>query len=170
MSVKTHLVAHHSLTKDGKTVSAQAIRRWHTGWKYKGNLIAEPDARALVARGDPGVRGPWSDVGYHYLCELIGNRYELLVGRPLLARAAAAREKRMNTHGVHVCFVGNFDLAPPPQAMFDYAIPHLADLCEALDIPIDAEHVIGHRDVAPYKSCPGTEFDLNLFRALLLGD
>ena len=136
--MKTHLVVHHSLTRDSETVSWQAIRRYH---KSKG----------------------WIDVGYHYGVEGISGEYEMLVGRPVLSRAAAAHEAGMNRLGVHVCFVGNFDDGPPPEKMLSFAIPHLTDICEALRIPIDREHVIGHREVAPYKTCPGSQFDLDLF-------
>ena len=143
--MKTHLVIHHSLTKDSGTVSAQAIRRYHV------NTLG------------------WRDVGYHLLVERVTDHTEIIVGRPLLARAAAAYQRGMNRIGVHVCFVGNYDLAPPPQEMIDFVIPHLSDICEALNIALDPEHVIGHRHVASYKTCPGSRFDMDRFRRLLRG-
>jgi hypothetical protein len=93
----------------------------------------------------------------------------MLVGRPLLARAAAAREASMNAIGIHVCFLGNYDVAPPPEPMLEFAFPHLASICDALLIPIDRECVIGHREVAPYKSCPGVQFDMDYFVERLRG-
>jgi N-acetyl-anhydromuramyl-L-alanine amidase AmpD len=61
------------------------------------------------------------------------------------------------------------DTAPPQLAMLQFAAPHLADICEALSIPLDQEHVLGHRDIAPYKSCPGRQFDIAKFTGLLKG-
>ena len=143
--MKTHLVIHHSLTKDTGTVSWQAIRDYHVD------------------------HNGWDDIGYHIGVELINNRYEVGLGRPLLARAAAAYQQSMNTVGVHVCFVGNFDLAPPPREMIEVAVPHLRDICEALKIPLDAEHIIGHRTVASYKTCPGAQFDMDALITQLRG-
>ena len=141
--MKTHLIAHHSLTKDGETVSWDAIRRYHTE-----------------------VRG-WQNIGYHLGIERIGGRYEALLGRPFDQVAAAAREQSMNFVGIHVCFVGNFDELVPDDEMFHFACPHLAMLMRAYAIPL--ENVIGHRDVASYKSCPGKRFDMDRFRGLLGG-
>lgn len=143
--MKTHLVVHHSLTNDGSTVSAQAIRQYH-----------------VETNG-------WRDVGYHLLVELIGDRYEMLIGRPLNSRAAAAHQKQMNRLGVHVCFIGNFDAAKPPVEMLRFAAPHLYDICDILRIPIDRDWIIGHREVAAYKSCPGKLFDMDAFVRLLRG-
>jgi hypothetical protein len=143
--VKTHLVLHHSLTKDSKTVSWDAIRRYHV--EHNG----------------------WRAIGYHLGVELVGDHYEMFSGRPLLDRAAAAYQRNMNRLGVHVCFVGDYDKEPPPLDMLQFAAPLLADICEALQIPVDGTHVIGHREVAPYKSCPGTKFNIEAFISLLKG-
>ena len=134
--MKSHLVIHHSLTADSKTVSWAAIRHYHTT--------------------EMGFR----DIGYHFGVELIGEHYEMLVGRPMLERAAAAYQQGMNRKAIHVCFVGNFDREPPDLGMLRFALPHLTDICEALNIPIDGDHIIGHRKVATYKSCPGKLFNV----------
>jgi len=144
--VKTHLVIHHSLTRDSKTVSWDAIRRYHTetlGWR---------------------------DIGYHYGVELGAVGPMMLVGRPLLARAAAAYQENMNVVGVHVCFVGNYDEDPHPADLVSFAAPHLADLCELLEIVVDSEYVIGHRAImGVHKSCPGKNFNMKAFRTTLRG-
>lgn len=142
--MKTHLVIHHSATKDSGTVSWQAIRRYH-----------------VETNG-------WSDIGYHIGIELIGDRYEIGLGRPILATAAAAYQQNMNKLGVHVCFVGDYDSTPPPMEMLRFAAPHLRDICEALHIPLDSTHVIGHNTLAP-KTCPGKQFDMDALRTMLRG-
>lgn len=138
---KTHLVVHHSLTKDSGTVSWNAIRRWH-----------------VEERG-------YRDVGYHGGIELVGWHYEFFLGRPFDDIAAAAYQQSMNRVGIHVCFVGNYDLAPPPEKMLEFAVPHLRGILRIFEIPV--ANVIGHRDVAPYKSCPGTKFAMNKLRGML---
>jgi len=146
--MKTHLVIHHSLTADSGSVSWQAIRRYH-----------------METNG-------WRAIGYHLGVEMISgvtSRYELLAGRPLTWSAAAAKEQRMNSRGIHVCFVGNYDEKQPPAEMLAFALPHLAAICDLAGIQVDRRHVIGHREVAPYKSCPGKLFDMDEFVRLLQG-
>ena len=142
--MKTHVVLHHSLTRDSGTVSAQAIRRYHV----------------------ETLR--WRDVGYHFLVERIEDRYEMIVGRPLLSRAAAAYQQSMNRIGVHYCLVGNFDNEAPPDALLEFVAPHVADVMEVFGMD-GLEHIIGHRDVASYKTCPGKLFDVVKFRSLVRG-
>ncbi len=144
-ALKTQLMLHHSWTKDTGTLSAQAIRRYHME-----------------------VNG-WRDIGYHLLIELVGDRYEMLVGRPLTSSAAAAREQRMNHKAIHCCFVGNFDGASPNETMWNFGLMHLGSLCDLAGITIDREHILGHREVAPYKSCPGKMFNLDRFVQQLQG-
>ena len=141
--MKTHLMIHHSLTKDSKTVSWQAIRDYH------------------LSKG-------WRDVGYHLGVEMVGDRYEVLMGRPLNARAAAAYQQQMNERAIHVCFVGNYDETVPPVGMLRYAAQHLTPICEAFNIAIDDAHVIGHRKVAP-KSCPGNKFAVSSLISIMRG-
>ena len=137
--MKTHIVLHHSLTADGRTFSWGAIRRYHMG------------------------TNKWQDIGYHYGVELIEYDYEVLVGRPEQDTAAACREGDMNRKGIHVCCVGNFDLTAPPE-------PLLAKLTKYIVAPLVLRHkipfsnIVGHRDYATYKSCPGKLFDINALR------
>ena len=158
-----YIMMHHSLTKDGATVSWQAIRKYHKetmGWK---------------------------DIGYHFGIELIGNNplnvrgelnnppssplnvrgelkggYEILVGRPLDQEGAHC--VGMNAKAIGICFVGNFDEAPVPPEQWKKGIDLVKSLLKLLDIPI--RYVVGHRDYAQ-KTCPGKFFDMDLFRGEL---
>ena len=132
-----YILLHHSLTKDGKTISTQAIRRYHKGLG-------------------------WRDIGYHFLCELVNGEYEVLVGRDLNERGAHCKQASMNELAIGICLVGNFDLAVVPKPQWDRAVKFVAGLCEQLSI--SPQNVIAHRDYASYKSCPGEKFNMDFFR------
>lgn len=149
--MKDFIVIHHSLTHDGKTVNWNAIRRYH-----------------VENRG-------WDDVGYHFGIEKIGDRYEILMGRMPHTQGAHTRELSMNTTGIGICCVGNFDLAPPPPELTDKLVELLRWLCH--DYRISSGHVIGHCEVGEmvglrwqdgqYKTCPGRQFDMGRLRSFL---
>jgi len=149
--MKSHIVVHHSLTKDGMVVNTGAIRDYHKN-VHK-----------------------WNDIGYHYLIELVGDEYEVFVGRMPDQPGAHCKELGMNTRGYGVCLVGNFDLAPPPDAQMDKLIELLRYLMRQDHIPVF--NVLGHREVGiragfdwtkgEYKTCPGIRFDMMHLRDLL---
>jgi len=142
----THIILHHSLTADGQTVSWDAIRRWHTG-------------------ETPGSKYKFDDIGYHFGIELVGNQYEIFAGRMMTEEGAHCVEQRMNHRSIGICFVGDFDGDPPPQAQWGLGVKLVRSLCAVLGIP--KENVCGHRDFAPYKSCPGKQFKIETFRGEL---
>lgn len=136
LSDKRRVVLHHSATVDGETFSWAAIRRYHT---------------ATLG---------WRDIGYHFGVELVGDPFgshqEIMVGRMLAEDAAAVKEKHMNKLGVHICVVGNFDLAPPPPAQYQLTLKLVRSLLGILRLePGDVDF---HRTYATYKSCPGKKF------------
>ena len=130
------VVLHHSLTDDGQTVSAPAIRKYH-----------------MQTKG-------WLDVGYHFFVELCGAEYEALVGRPLDMKGAHCPQDSMNDKACGICLVGNFDKAPPPhQQMVVLRDRLLIPLSRELGFPLTVETVTFHRDHArDGRSCPGKMF------------
>lgn len=134
------IVIHHSLTKDGQTVNWQAIRNYHKGLG-------------------------WRDIGYHFGLEMINSQAEILVGRPLLATGAHVKEENMNHRSIGICIVGNFDVVRPSINQIEKLAPFLAHLCKVFMLTPD--RVIGHRNFAPYKSCPGKAFDLASLKSLV---
>lgn len=136
-----YIILHHSLTTDGATVSWAAIRRYH-----------------VQTLG-------WRKIGYHFGIELIGDRYEILTGRLMTETGAHCRENMMNSRSLGVCIVGNFDIAPPEMEQWQTAVELVRSLCAVFSIP--AKNVLGHTELAPYKSCPGVLFDLDAFRRVL---
>jgi len=158
--VPRKIVIHHSLTKDGATVSWSAIRRYHRSWAHDGKIICEAKAIALIDRDVEGVKRPWLDIGYHAGCEMVvsGGRvvFECLYGRPVTVAGAHARGH--NDDSLGFCFVGNFDERVPSQKMLEVAARRvIAPWCAQFGIL--TQNIIGHREVSN-KTCPGSKFDM----------
>ena len=166
------IVLHHSLTKDGSVVDWQAIRRYHTSWKCEGNIITHEEATKIIQE-NPSlpkeerryVEAPWRDIGYHVGVELINDHYEILIGRTWDLQGAHCSDGGMNSKSLGICFVGNFDKAPPPDEQWNLGLKITRFLM--LNYHISAENVVGHRKYST-KTCPGTQFDIERFCGLLI--
>ena len=141
MLPRSHVMLHHSLTKDGATVSWGAIRRYH-----------------VETNG-------WRAIGYHYGVELIGDHFEVLVGRSELEQASACPQDQMNVRAIHVCCVGNYDLVEPAKPMLEVLVELVIRPAMA-DYGIPAERIVRHHDFNPAKTCPGVLFDLERVRRM----
>lgn len=135
--IPDHIIIHHSLTADGETVSWGAIRKYH---KSLG----------------------WSDIGYHFGIETIGDHDEILIGRMSDANGAHCKQQMMNTRSIGICVVGNFDLAAPSEEKMSLLIRLVKYLQGIYKIPV--ESVKRHNEFASYKSCPGLLFPWNNFK------
>lgn len=131
---KWHIVLHHSLTKDGRTVSWNAIKNYHI------NKLG------------------WIDVGYHFGIELVDDQFQIFTGRPLGTVGAHTKESAMNQKSIGICFVGNYDLYDVPDAMYDTSINLITGLCKSTRC--SSNLIFTHHQFAHYKTCPGTRFDL----------
>lgn len=130
------IVIHHSLTKDGQSLSWKGIRNYHMG------------------------TNGWSDIGYHYGIEMIDGSVEILVGRSM--SMAGAHAPGANNTSLGICIVGNFEESMPDVNIWIKASFFVRDLLKFFKLPIDA--VVGHRDVTPGRTCPGRHFDMDKFR------
>ena len=143
--VPTKIILHHSATKDSGTVSWNAIRRYHM------NDCA------------------WDDIGYHFGIEYITDNgdpagsYEILMGR--MPDVTGAHTTGQNSMALGICFVGNFDEAPPPIKQWKQGLKLVKWICR--EWGITPFHVYGHRQFAN-KTCPGTMFDVDQFIRELL--
>lgn len=138
------IILHHSATKDGLTVSWNAIRRYHMG------------------------ECAWSDIGYHFGVELMPDHgyapgsYEVIMGR--MPDVQGAHTSGHNEDSLGICFVGCFDESPPPTSQLLRGVELCAWLCHVHNLlPRD---IYGHRDFAK-KTCPGLAFDLKSFRLMV---
>ena len=132
-----NIIIHHSLTKDGKTVSWNAIRKYH------------------LSLG-------WRDIGYHYGIELVDDHHEILVGRMMNESGAHCKQQNMNYRSLGICCIGNFDVDHVPKKQWQLCLKLVRSLVDVLQLPID--NIYGHNAFAHYKSCPGTNWSMDNFR------
>ena len=84
------VILHCSATPEGREVSVETIREWHT---------------------DPPPRGRgWSDIGYHYVIHLNG---EIEIGRPIEVQGAHVSGE--NEDSIGICYIGGVDAANEPK-------------------------------------------------------
>ena len=91
----------------------------------------------------------WTCIGYHYVIRKDGTVEQ---GRPHWTVGAHAYRHNSYTIGIHVC--GNFEEAEPTDAQVESAAMLLANLCTDYSLPIDRDHVVGHRELMS-TACPG---------------
>jgi N-acetylmuramoyl-L-alanine amidase len=151
------LIIHHSLTKDGRTVDWDGIRKYHMSHRYQGNTITKERFIQLQAAGAKGLESPWSDIGYHVGVERLKGVLTTLEGRPLGRLGAHCTGK--NDY-IGLCIVGNFDLAPPDDELLRYAAKTAAAYLKLTGLGVETVH--RHHDYAA-KSCPGKLFPWERF-------
>jgi N-acetylmuramoyl-L-alanine amidase len=143
----SHLLVHTAGVPGNADVSMASMRVYHTAPRPKGN--------------------GWSDVGYHF-----GVRKNGLVelGRPL--ERVPSSVQGWNSNHIAVVFSGNGDLSDFTLAQYESGILLFRELAAQFAVPW--HNVIGHREApsrgAPRtsKTCPGTEVDMDKFRARLV--
>ena len=139
------VIVHHSLTKDSSTVSWGAIRRYHT--------------QTLK----------WAGIGYHAGVELVMSgqevNYEILMGR--VWDRSGAHTSGHNTDSLGICFVGNYDIIPPPKKMLITGARVIALWLRLFDLTI--KDVYSHHHFNIYKSCPGVYFDMEYLLTCVRG-
>jgi len=166
MRVRSHIVLHHSKTKDGLVVDAPAIFRFHTSYRHGGEIVSEAEFRRLRALATPGLEPPWRDVGYHALVEQTDRGVVAILGRDWLEPAAACRQGDMNQVGLHACIVGDYDRNDPDPEVLDVLVRRVIAPWMRL-FGIAAERIVGHRTFNPSKTCPGLRFDLEAVRRMV---
>ena len=91
----------------------------------------------------------WSGIGYHFVIRKDGT---IERGRPEWAVGAHAYGENWHTIGIHLS--GDFSEAEPTDAQIEYTAMLLANLCTDYGLPIDGDHIVGHRDLMS-TDCPG---------------
>ena len=131
MNKWTHIIIHHSQSKDHDTLDYDNIKKWHT---------------------DMG----WFDIGYNYIIDMVENNLVIIKGRTLLMNGA--HTKGMNKKAIGICVVGNFDKTIPDNEIYLKVFGLCIELINTFNIP--KENIKPHSDYSE-KTCPGKLFDMN---------
>ncbi len=138
----THIIIHHSATKNGNAAQFDRIHRlrgWDRGLGYHfviGNGSGSPDGKIEVGpRWKNQIRGAHAGVAYY------------------------------NQHGIGICLVGNFEETKPDRAQIDALVKLIRWLQIKCDIP--AKNVLGHGDIKS-TLCPGKNFPMNEVKRRIL--
>lgn len=107
------------------------------------------DASAAQIHGWHLANG-WAGIGYHFVIRKDGT---IERGRPQEMIGAHAEGSNYNSIGIHLC--GAFNSAKPTNAQIEACALLIANLCDEYDLPIDRDHIVGHREVDDETSCPG---------------
>jgi hypothetical protein len=151
----TAVVIHHSETPDGKLLSDfDAIKRFHTSYRFKGDIITADKARELSEKGVTITR-PWQDIGYNYVVEYVNNILVIRRGRSL--EIPGAHCVGMNNKAVGICLVGNYDVSEPVDEQYNILAEMSAALIKRWHIPL--ENFKPHHYYAAWKTCPGLKFN-----------
>ena len=121
----------------------------HTGNPTDDDLSAKEIHAGHCAMG-------WSGIGYHYVVRKDGSVER---GRPHWVVGAHAEGENWHTIGIHVS--GNFERGNPTAQQIEALAMLIATICHDYQLPIDSEHVVGHRDLMA-TACPGA----NLYNEL----
>jgi len=123
----THIMIHHSATKDTDHVDTAVYRTHHT-----------------LNRG-------WRGIGYHLIVERIANKYQVVVGRPLDWDGAHC--PGWNQKAIGIVFAGNFNKKAPSEQLLAWGVKYaLKPMMEIFDIP--KENILLHREHRQTE-CPG---------------
>lgn len=114
----------------------------HTGNPWDDDLSAAEIDASHKAQG-------WTCIGYHYVIRKDGTVEQ---GRPHWTVGAHAYGENSHTIGIHVC--GNFEIGEPTDGQIESLAMLLANLCTDYGLPIDRDHVVGHRELMS-TACPG---------------
>lgn len=127
----TRVLVHHSATHDGDGLDYRSIRSYHVD--HQG----------------------WQDIGYHAVVERVGDRVFTIPGRP--TTMVGSHCPGQNSTALGICLVGNFDLAPPSEALLEEAAETIAGWVARFGIAVG--EIRAHRE---FKStdCPGAHFPL----------
>lgn len=124
-SATNRIVIHHSGTANDEDYGAEAINDLH-----------------IRLNG-------WAAIGYHFVVRKDGTIEE---GRPVWAMGAHAQGH--NSDSIGICVSGNFLIAKPTAIQIEALAMLIANLCADYSIPIDRQHILGHRQLNATE-CPG---------------
>jgi len=135
----THIILHHSATKDGPLLDFKGFRNYH-----------------VQTRG-------WRDVGYHAGIEMVNGVYECMYGRPLTMQGAHA--PGFNKKALGIVFAGNYETDQFDIRMAEIAVYRIIrPWVETFNIPL--ANILPH-SATKDTICPGQHFPVAELRDLI---
>ena len=154
-----------------RTLPAENFTAGRAGHRPGWIVIHTTDGTARGALG--WFANPDSGVSAHYLVELDGSVTQLVAeedaahhagaGPAELAGRFPTPEPNLHTVGIEFEDGGDPLGVDRPAAQYEAGAALIAEVARRWAIPLDAEHVLGHRELNPHKTCPG---NLDLERLL----
>jgi hypothetical protein len=170
-----YIVIHHSATPDSKAKDWDAIKHYHTSYRFNGAIITKEQYDYYVSIGKAGdLQKPWKDIGYHFGLGYVDGKLKVLEGRPLSESGEHTSMPgctTFNDHGIGICLIGSYDYKEPNEEQINALLDLVVSLIKRFNISIDK--VIGHREVYDLlkkprmKSCPGSKLNMIDFRRRL---
>jgi N-acetylmuramoyl-L-alanine amidase len=135
----------------------------NTNWKYVVvHHTATEIGKATLIHNSHHDRGFWYGLGYDFLIDngTLGKGDGQIEVSPRWIKqqeGAHCKADGMNSKGIGVALVGNFNVEQPTSAQIKSLVYLTTTLCKYYRIP--ASRVVGHRDVPGAKTdCPGRNF------------
>jgi hypothetical protein len=154
---RTEIIIHHSDTiDDAGRQDWPGICKFHTSWRFEGEIITEKKAKELISADKKGVIPPWRMVGYNGGLELVDGKIVYQPGRPFTMPGAHCEGHNISALGL--CCVGDFDKEPPSEIMYQNAAIVCVGWMKAFPL-IKPSTIYPHSKFSP-KTCPGKEFDM----------
>jgi len=137
------IIIHHSATKDNPNSNNYiGICNYHQGL---------------------GWDAPCS---YHYVYEYEDEHLVKHIARPENKNGAHTKENKMNFKSIGICVVGNFDIEHPTNILYKILSNDIIEIMERYpNMTID--DIEPHNKYAPYKSCPGKNFNMDYLRKII---
>ena len=143
--------------------------------RQKGRQGFRPEAVVIhiiegsLAAADSWFQAPQSKVSAHYGIGRTGEVHQYVgeadtafhAGRVWKAKWRGIRpEINPNLYTIGIEHEGK-GTSEWPDAMYESSARLIADVCTRWSIPIDRDHIVGHREIYGRKSCPNDIVDLN---------
>jgi len=160
-----YIIIHHSFSKDGVMRNFDQLKKYHMSYRVNFEIVTKEEYYDRKRKKDGySFQKPYSDIGYHLGIEYIGNQLEIVAGR--LLSKSGAHCIGMNSKAIGICMVGNFDRDIPSPAHYWLLASLIRHLQREFNIPL--RNVVGH-NMYSNKTCPGSNFNINHLKDVILG-
>jgi len=169
------IVIHHSGDPDDNTGNDfKEIKHYHMSYRIDYDIVTKDEFNRRIQLPDADrhvFEKPWRDVGYNGIIERSESIIIFNYGRSLNmsgAHSAISGNTTFNYTHIGLCIVGNYDVTLPDKDLWNFTLMITRSYMDSFNIEV--ENVIGHREVYDLlkvkrqKNCPGSKWDMNLFR------